>query len=173
MTRAGYLRTMVRESRGSRGRLVFFVVCLAVGVTAVVAVAGLSSSLDAGIRSEARQLLAADLVLKSNRPLPADFAQILARSGLAGAEQTLLREMVSVVAAPAPPGRLGRSQLAELKVVDGRYPFYGKLATSPSRPLSELLGPDRAVLAPELLLRLGLRVGDTLRVGGVGFRESS
>ena len=49
-----FLRTLLRESRGSRGRLTFFIACLAVGVSAVVAVAGLSASLDQGIRREAR-----------------------------------------------------------------------------------------------------------------------
>ena len=34
-----YLRTLMRESRGARARLAFFVACLSVGVSAVVAVA--------------------------------------------------------------------------------------------------------------------------------------
>ena len=58
MTPSRYLRHLRRESRGSRGRLVFFSACLAVGVAAVVAVAGLSSGIDRNIRREARQLLA-------------------------------------------------------------------------------------------------------------------
>jgi putative ABC transport system permease protein len=165
---AVYFRTMLRESRGSRGRLAFFVACLAVGVTAVVAVAGLSASLDDGIRAEARQLLAADLVIKANRPLPAGFD--LRKAGLAGAELTQVREMVSVVAAPGVPGQPGRSQVAELKVIDGRYPFYGTLRLAPNRPLAELLDAKSAVVAPEILTRLGLRPGGTLRIGGQDFR---
>ncbi|MGH9360654.1 MAG: hypothetical protein ACRD2T_01965, partial [Thermoanaerobaculia bacterium] len=66
MTGAATFRQMLRESRGARGRLAFFVACLGVGVAAVVAVAGLSASLDQGIRSEARQLLAADLAVEGN-----------------------------------------------------------------------------------------------------------
>ena len=42
MTRFPLRRAVLRESRGARGRLGFFVACLAVGVAAVVAVAGLS-----------------------------------------------------------------------------------------------------------------------------------
>jgi putative ABC transport system permease protein len=162
--RAGvYVRTMLRESRGAGGRLAFFVACLAAGVAAVVAVAGLSASMDDGLRAEARQLLAADLVIEGSRPLPPDVD--LARAGLAGARRADLMEMVTVVAAPS-----GRSQLVELKVVDGDYPFYGKLALAPARPLGELLGEDGAVVGPELLSRLGLRVGDRLEVGGQSFR---
>jgi putative ABC transport system permease protein len=140
-----------------------------VGVAAVVAVAGLSASLDNGIRSEARQLLAADLSIESRRPIPQDLN--LAAAGLAGAERTDLQETVTVVAAPPrASGEPGRSQLVELKVVHGDYPFYGKLEIDPARPLRELLAADTTVVASELLARLGLRQGDNLRIGGQPFR---
>ena len=54
------LRLMARETRGSGAKVLFFVACLAVGVAAVVAVAGLGDGVDRGIRAEARPLLAAD-----------------------------------------------------------------------------------------------------------------
>ncbi|MEA2693202.1 MAG: putative transport system permease protein, partial [Acidobacteriota bacterium] len=162
MKPAVYLRMMLRESRGAFGRLAFFVACLAVGVAAVVAVAGLSSSLDDGLRGEARQLLAADLRIEGSRPLPPGLD--LARAGLVGARRTDVLEMVTVVASPT-----GKSQLVELKVIDGDYPFYGKLELQPARPLRDLLDPESAVVAPELLSRLGLKVGDRLEIGGQSF----
>src|SRR5215210_728206 len=169
MTLAFFFKTLLRESRGSRGRLAFFIACLSVGVAAVVSVAGLSASLDDGIRSEARQLLAADLAIEGRRPVPRDLD--LAAAGLAGAERTDLQETVTVVAAPPrAAGQPGRSQLVELKVVHGTYPFYGKLVIEPRRPLRELLAPQTTVVASELLSRLGLRIGDSLRIGGQSFR---
>jgi putative ABC transport system permease protein len=166
-----YLRTLARESRGARARLVFFVACLSVGVAAVVAVAGLASSLDDGIRVEARQLLAADLVIVGNRPLPPGFDPT---AGTAGLEQTRVEEAPTVVAAPTDPAdpahRPGPSALVELKAVTGEYPFYGNLVLKPSRPLAALLRPDTTVVASDLLTRLHLRLGDTLRIGGQGFR---
>jgi putative ABC transport system permease protein len=163
-----YLRTLGRESRGTRARLAFFVACLSVGVAAVVAVAGLSSSLDDGIRVEARQLLAADLAIVGNRPLPAGFDPT---AGTAGVEQTRIEEAPTVVAAPPrAAGRPGPSQLVELKAVTGAYPFYGTLVLKPARPLAELLAPDTTVVASDLLARLHLRLGDDLRIGGLDFR---
>jgi putative ABC transport system permease protein len=174
VTAGFFFRALVRESRGARGRLIFFVACLSVGVAAVVAVSGLSASLDEGIRGEARQLLAADLAIDGNRPLPPGLD--LAKIGLAGAVRTEVRETVTIVAAPpaapAPgqPEQPGPSQLAELKVIDGEYPFYGDLKLNPQRPLRELLRPDTAVAASDLLAHLHLRTGDTLRIGGQPFR---
>jgi putative ABC transport system permease protein len=159
---------MLRESRGARGRLAFFVACLGAGVAAVVAVAGLSSSLDQGIRREARQLLAADLAVEGSRPLPPALGRAVA--GIPGARSTRVRETVTVVAAPSRGGRPGPSQLVELKVIDGEYPFYGRLEVQPAQPLSALLAADTAVVAPELLARLGLGMGDTLRIGGISFQ---
>ena len=167
MRAALYLRTLGRESRGARARLAFFVACLSVGVSAVVAVAGLSSSLDDGIRVEARQLLAADLAIVGSRPLP---ASIDPTGGTAGVEITRIDETATVVAAPAAAGVPGASQLVELKAVSGQYPFYGTLLLRPARPLAELLTADSAVVASDLLARLHLRAGDTLRIGGLPFR---
>jgi putative ABC transport system permease protein len=164
-----YLRELARESRGARGRLTFFVACLAVGVAAVVAVAGVSASLNDGIRVEARQLLAADLAIRGSRPLPPGYD--LGVAGLPGMRAIAIKETVTVVAVPpGAGGRPGRSQLVELKAVSGDYPFYGKLDLRPARPLAALLDPSSAVVAAELLARLHLRVGDTLRIGGESFR---
>ncbi|MBW8875135.1 MAG: FtsX-like permease family protein [Acidobacteria bacterium] len=163
-----FLRTLLRESRGSRGRLAFFIACLAVGVSAVVAVAGLSASLDQGIRREARQLLAADVAVRGNRPIPPEVDGALA--AFHGVERTNLRETVTVASVPGRDGQPGPSQLVELKVVDGVYPFYGKLVLRPGRPLHELLSPRTAVVASELLARFGRKVGDDVYIGGQPFR---
>lgn len=158
------LRYVVRETRGAAARLAFFIACLAVGVAAVVAVDVLSRGLDDGIRKEARSLLAADLAVESREPLPDELAGAIAAAG--AVETTRLRETLSVVAAPAASdGSPGPSVLAELKAIDGRYPFYGTLLLDPPRPLDELLADDAIVVAPALLSRLGLEVGDELRVG--------
>ncbi|MFY9819909.1 MAG: FtsX-like permease family protein [Thermoanaerobaculia bacterium] len=163
-----FLRTLLRESRGSRGRLAFFVACLAVGVSAVVAVAGLSASLDQGIRREARQLLAADLAIRGSQPIPPAVDKAL--SQVAGLQRTNLEETVTVATVAESGGRPGPSQLVELKVLDGVYPFYGKLVLRPGRPLHELLTPRTTVVGSELLVRLGRRVGDDVLIGGQPFR---
>ena len=121
-----YLRWLARDSRGARGRLVFFTACLGVGVAAVVAVAGLSSSLDAGIRDRARELLAADLAVTSRRAPPPELDGLLTEIGAAARAD--VRELVTVVAAPARGGEPGPSRLVELKAVAPGYPFYGTVA---------------------------------------------
>ncbi|MGB6363609.1 MAG: FtsX-like permease family protein, partial [Thermoanaerobaculia bacterium] len=168
MTPGLFSRYLLRESRGSRSRLIFFVLCLAIGVAAIVSVAGLSRGLRQGIRTEARKLLAGDLAVTGRRSLPAELDELLASE--AGVQSTLIKEMVTVVASPGELGEPGRSQVVELKVMAGKYPFYGTLLLQPAVALDGLLNDETTVVAPDLLARLGLGVGDTLRVGGEPFR---
>lgn len=170
-----YLRALLRESRGSRGRLLFFIACLAVGVAAVVAVSALAASLEAAIRSEARQLLAGDLKISGRQPLPPELDAFVRATE--GVERTDVKELVTIVAAgtieaETPNGETApetaTSQLVELKVVEAAYPFFGKIEVDPSATLGSLL--DRGVVvAPDLLTRLGLAVGDPLRIGSTSF----
>ena len=163
-----YLRLLMRESRGSVKRFVFFVACLAVGVAAVVSVAGLSAALAEGVRREARQLLAADVSISSLQPLPAELHELLElRPEL---RMTQIKELVTMAAVAQSSGHPGTSQIVEIKVVEGEYPFYGVLETDPPVPLETLLSADTAVVAPDLLSRLELRIGDELRLGGQPFR---
>src|SRR5688572_19674697 len=159
-----YARLVVRESRRSRGRIVLFMGCIAVGVAAIVLVAGLSTSVNDGVRSEGRRLMAADVIVESRKPLPPEVDATLASYGTV--ERADVREFVSVVVTPDAKA----SQLAELKVVGDGYPFYGDLQLDPPQPLQQLLTADTVVVAPEILSRLNLKTGVALRIGGADFR---
>lgn len=162
-----FLHHLWRETRGSWRRFAFFLACLAVGVGAVVAVAGLGAEVHRIIRTEARQLLAADLALSGRQPPPGELDEFLRDHP--EYERTSIRELVGMSASPPRQGRPGASQLVELKVIDGTYPFYGRLGLEPAGRLSDLLSPTRAVVAPDLLVRLGLAVGDSILIGGHRF----
>jgi len=162
-----FWRYLRRESRGAWRRFAFFVACLAVGVAAVVSVAGLGAEIRRIIRTEARQLLAADIALSSRQPPPEEWSQYLAEHP--ELERAGLRELVALSAVPGRDGIAGDSQLVELKVVEGGYPFYGELELAPAQPLTELLDDRSTVVAPDLLQRLDLSVGDELLIGGHPF----
>lgn len=171
MTLKTFLRHLRRESRGSASKLVFFVACLMIGVAAVVAVAGFSEGLERGMAGQTRQLLAADLAIRGRSPVPEEVEEAIRQ--IPGARRTGVKETLTVVAAvrdaEAEAGAAS-SQLVELKAIDGAYPFYGELKLDPPRPLSELLDERSAVVAPELLTRLGLPRDGRIRIGGEEFR---
>jgi putative ABC transport system permease protein len=164
-------RLMARETRGASGKIVFFVACLAVGVAAVVAVAGLSNGVDRGLRKEARSLLAADLSVRADKAFPAAMTQSIEAlvASHPGARTASMRELASVVSIPGAGAAPGSSALVLLKAVDSGYPFYGTVATEPARPLASLLDDEGALVAPELADKLHLNTGSTLRIGGKEF----
>ncbi|MCI0527975.1 MAG: FtsX-like permease family protein, partial [Nitrospira sp.] len=69
------------------------------------------------------------------------------------------------------------SQLVELKAVETGYPFYGKLITEPSDAAAILFGTGRraseellhTIVEETLLIRLGLQVGDKIKLGQAEF----
>ena len=154
---------VLREGRGSAGRLVYVVGCLAIGVAAVVVVASVSRSLDQGIRAQAKELLGADLSIDSRRPLPPSVDAALAE--LPVIQRTNTREQPTMARAAN-----GESLLVEIKSIDGPFPFYGSLELEPSGDLFDLVGDDSVVVAPDVVERLKVSVGDSLSVGGASFR---
>lgn len=164
-------RLMARETRGASGKILFFTACLAVGVAAVVAVAGLSNGLDRGLRREARQLLAADLSVRADKAFAPPVTQAVDAivAERRGARQTGVRELATVVSIPGESGTPGPSALVQLKAVGPGYPFYGEVSTSPQTSLARLLDPEGVLVAPELADKLHLSDGSTLKIGGRPF----
>jgi putative ABC transport system permease protein len=164
-------RLMAREARGSSGRMAFFVACLAVGVAAVVAVAGLATGIDRAIRAEARPLLAADIAVSAEASIPDAVARAI--DGLLatrpGTRSVELREMATVVSVPGTAGAPGASALVLLKAFGEGYPFYGALTTDPPRAEGHALDHEGALVAPELAAKLHLASGSLLRIGGKDF----
>lgn len=71
------------------------------------------------------------------------------------------------------------TQIIELKAVESMYPLYGTVRLDPAQPLEVLLHPDErrcgkqtcfgAVVQESLLIRMGLSVGDPLKIGQAMF----
>src|ERR1019366_8923193 len=61
--------------------------------------------------------------------------------------------------------------LISVKAVDAAaYPYYGVVKLNPPRPLREVLDARSVVVSDDLLVRLNVRTGDLLHIGGQDFR---
>ena len=139
-----------------------FLGCFVLGVAAIAAIGSLAASLTAGIAGDARELLGGDVEARlAYRPADAAEHAFLARSGTLS-EVATLRAM-----ARKPDG--SRHSLIELKAVDAAYPLYGRVVLAPAQALGAALGSRDgvfgAVVDPALLDRLGVKLGDTIRIG--------
>ncbi len=136
--------------------------CLALGVGAIGAVGSLRAAMDRGLATEGAGLLGGDVAIEnSGQPLAESLRSwLVTRGGLVSATVRLR----SLLVAPS-----GQRMLVECKAVDDAYPLVGDVTVTPDAPLrADLAGG--VVADPLILQRLGLRVGDTVRLGAASFR---
>ncbi|MDE1155488.1 MAG: ABC transporter permease, partial [Acidobacteriaceae bacterium] len=161
-------RIAVRELRSSRAKFAFVVLSVAIGVAALTGVRGFSSSFRKELLLRARAILAADVSVRETQPLtPQETSSLDALSMQPGVERTDVTELLSMASAAGSQDPL----LVALKAVDPqRYPFYGRVVLAPAMPLAQALGGENVVVADDLLLRLHLHLGDSIRLGNSTLR---
>ncbi len=152
----------LRETRGSRGRLVFFVASLALGVAAITGVSALVGSIEDGIRDRSRELLGADVSVQSRRAIPDELDALVA--GIEGARRTDVLDLSTMARSSAS----GRSRLVEFAGVGAHYPFYGQVVLDPPGTLDDL-ADDQVAVAPEVLSELRVAIGDRIGIGEAEF----
>jgi putative ABC transport system permease protein len=156
-----------REMRSSRGKFLFVILSVAIGVAALTGVRGFSASFRETLLDRARSIMAADLGARTNQQPTTEQQKALDEIRATGVEMTTVTEMMSMAASPSAMNPL----LVSLKAVDpALYPFYGEITLAPAMSLKTALGPGSVAVGDDLLLRTGLRVGDNVRVGGQTFR---
>jgi putative ABC transport system permease protein len=164
------LRMAVRETRASWRRLLFFFVCIAVGVAAIVALRSVIQSVRDVFGSEARGLLAADVLIATNREWPADARTTVDRR-LAEAGSTERTETIETPTMVRPADRSKAiAKMAELRAVQSGYPLYGSVVLQGADVYSySLLHGHGTLVRPELLTSLGVQVGDQITIGQAAF----
>lgn len=164
------LRFSLREMRGGLRGFFVFLACIALGVGAIGGVNSVARAITEGVASEGQSLLGGDMRFELvQREANVDEIEFLRSKG-----------ELAVNAGMRSMARLedGSDQtLVEVKAVDGSYPLYGTLVTEPAMPLSELFddtdGVFGAAASPILFDRLGIAVGDVVRLGNIRFELRS
>ncbi len=149
-----------REMRGGIAGFRIFLLCIAIGVAAIAAVHSVSMAVQTGITRDARALHGGDLAVRTTY-LPAYAA--------AQADFASLGRVSEIVEMRAMARGGGGAALVELKAVDNAYPLAGALRLSGGMALEEALADGGAVVEMVLLERLGLAVGDPVKVGDATF----
>jgi putative ABC transport system permease protein len=163
------LRMAARELRSSWRRLLFFFICVAVGVGAIVALRSIVQSVRAGLTREARALLTADVVVQTNRGWdPATRGKL---EGLLADPRVLERtEALETATMVRPDSSAAVARMVELRAVQARFPLYGRIVLQDGVTYSHDLLKDRGVLVrPDLLTQFNQKVGDRIMIGGKPF----
>ncbi|MGB2714288.1 MAG: FtsX-like permease family protein [Vicinamibacterales bacterium] len=162
------VRMVVRELRASWRRLLFFFVCVAIGVGAIVALRSVIQSVRTGLMREARAIVSADVLVSTNRPWT---PQVRERLDQRLASAPILQRLESIETATMVRGEQGAAaKMVELKGVQNGFPLYGQLVLADGVTFShDLLENRGALVRPDLLVHLGIRTGDRIVIGGHPF----
>ncbi|TPG05083.1 ABC transporter permease [Sphingomonas oligophenolica] len=146
--------------RGGRG-LLLLALCLFLGIAAIAGIGSLSASLLAALDTQGRQILGGDVELSvSQRRASVEEAAAFAGSGRV-AEVVSLRAMAS--------GPSGTPVLVDLRGVDDAWPLVGQFRLKTGALAPRPRG-DQIALAPAAADRIGVRVGDRVRIGMADLR---
>lgn len=146
----------LRELRSGLNGFYIFIACVALGVAVITAVGALSDALRAGFETQGRAILGGDVT----------FARMHARATDEERRWFDTQGQVSESATLRTMGRTpdGNEQaLIEIKAVDSGYPLVGEVPTNGGRFADAIA--DGAAVDPVLLERLGLKIGDQMRIG--------
>ena len=156
------LRSLRRELR--YGELATLAVALVLAVAALDAVATLGRRVESSVVASAAELIGGDIGLSARKELPAELEPEARRLGLRTSRSA---DFPTVLFANA------RSQLADVRAVDGAYPLRGDLrvaAGDGAQHAARAPAPGDVLADHRLLAALALHVGDTLAVGEKALR---
>jgi putative ABC transport system permease protein len=161
------LRIAWRELRASRARFLFVVLAVAVGVGSLTGVRGFSRSFRHMLLAEARTLMAGDITIRVFAMPSPEQQEVLDGLAARGVRRTWITETVTMASSAGMPDPV----LISVKAVDpAAYPYYGQVKLNPPRPLRAALDANSVVVSDDLLMRLNVRTGDMLHIGGQDFR---
>ncbi|HXV73628.1 MAG TPA: ABC transporter permease, partial [Sphingomonadales bacterium] len=161
------LRIALRELRGGLKGFRVFLACLVLGVAAIAGVGVVTEAARTSIAGQGRALLAGDVEVRLFQRAATPEELLFFHASGEVAEVLRLR---GIARNPVS----GERMLAEIKAVDGAYPFYGTLKLSRAGGYDALFGKADgawgAAVDPNLAQRLKAGVGDIVEIGEARFQ---
>ena len=165
-----YISLAFRETRNSRGKLAFCLFSVALGVASVTTVRNIIFSFHESINFQSREVLGADIALRSRQPLftnkkSKELQEDLEKSGLRG---TSLVQFYSMIYQKENK----TNRLSFISAIGKGFPFYGKVHTQKATDWDSFLNSKQAfaLVDQAILEELNAKVGDTISIGEKNFQ---
>ena len=156
------LKMAWRDSRRNHSRLILFGSSVILGIAALVAVYSLEDNLRKNVDMQAATLIGADLEVSGNRPANDTIAQMLDSISTIQSHE---RSFASMIYFPKGNG----SRLVQVRALQGEFPYYGILETTPVNAQQTFRNHRGALLDRALLLQYDAKPGDSVQIGEMTF----
>lgn len=151
-----------RDSRKNRSRLFLFTSSIILGIAALVAVYSFRDNLQRDIDEQAKTLIGADLVIDSRKEISKPVVAMLDKLGDRRAKQLDFASMLYFMKGQG-------SRLVQIRALEGDYPFYGEIETTPKSAVSALKTGRNALVDKTVMLQFNAKPGDSIKVGKLNF----
>ncbi|WP_298523919.1 FtsX-like permease family protein [uncultured Christiangramia sp.] len=152
------MKMALRDGKASSRKLFLFIASIVLGIAAVVSIQSFSANLKRNISLQSKSLMGADYIIDSDK-LPTEKVYGIIDS-LGGAEA---RE-ISFASMASFPEKNG-TKLMQVRGIEGGFPFYGEIETTPAQAAKNFKEFDVALVDATVMLQLGLKVGDVVKIG--------
>lgn len=149
--------------RGGRG-LLLLGICLFLGTATLAGIGSFSASILSALDLHGREMLGGDVEMRVSQRR-ATVEELAAFAAAGRVSETMSMRAMASSEADAASGPV----LVEMRGVDDRWPMVGRLRLAPGALAARPHGAQVAI-APALADRLGVRVGDPLRIGRATLR---
>ena len=147
----------------------FFVLNLSIGLIGFIALDSFKHSIDQHLVNNSKAILTADVQISSRFPLTdveTGFAEDILAAPFESTDQVAFLSMVAANS---------NSRMSQLIAIEEVFPFYGDILLEGSGSVlqsdarQQLLGGNNVWVARDLMVLLGLEVGDSLKIGAQSF----
>lgn len=159
---AWLFRMAWRDSRKNRSRLLLFISSIVLGIAALVAVYAFRDNLQRDLDNQAKTLTGADLIIESRKEITKPVTAMLDTLGEKRAKEQRFASMVYFV-------KGNGSRLIQVRALEGDYPFYGSIETTPSSAARTFRSGKQALVDKTLMLQYKAAVGDSIKIGDLHF----
>ncbi len=149
-----------RDGKASARKLSLFMASIVLGIAAVVSIQSFGENLKDNIALQSKSLMGADYIIDSDNPVNERVKNIIDSLGGADARE------ISFASMAAFPGK-DATKLMQVRGIEGAFPFYGELETSPPSAAQSYQEENAALVDATIMLQYGLEPGDSVKIGNV------
>jgi putative ABC transport system permease protein len=147
-----------RDARPQWKSLLLYASSVIAGVAALVAILSFRSDVLLTVNDQSRELLGADLELRSSQPF---HEEVIAFIDSIGGSQADALEFNSMVLFKTN----GSTRLSQIRAIDGPFPIYGTIKTEPEDAAARYQDEHFALVEQSAMNQFGISVGDSIRLG--------
>ncbi|ANF81327.1 ABC transporter permease [Acinetobacter sp. NCu2D-2] len=151
---------LLKQSFQSTG-IYLLIIALTLAISATTALKFSNQQIQNAVTLQAAEMLAGDLLLSDNQPIPNEWRDQATQLGLEQSEVTVFSSMASTS---------DKFVMVNVKAVDTHFPLRGEITVSPSQ---KGLNAGEIWLSPRAMQLLKVNIGDQVQIADASFQLSA